>query len=157
MDRISKYPVEELIKKDLTWWVDFLPLYNGVSILWLEKEREPDSTIATDSTLTAVRGFSGKQYFHMTYLQKVAEGRNIAQLEMVALILGLQLWGNRASGRCIKMFVDNQVVATVVNTGRSNDRFLQDALREIAFISATGNFQVITEFLPGVQNRIVDL
>ena len=55
------------------------------------------------------------------------------------------------------MFVDNQAVAIIVNTGRSRDEHLQDALQEVAFLAATGEFQIVTQYLPWVQNRIPDL
>ena len=71
-----------------------MPLYKGVSILWLEQEREPDKLVATDATLEACGGYSSKQYFHTRFPDHIKNGRNIAHLEMYAMIVGLKLWGN---------------------------------------------------------------
>ena len=52
--------------------------------------------------------------------------------------------------------MDNQVVASVINTGASRDPQLQEALRELAMVAATHQFVVKAKHIPGVDNRIPD-
>ena len=52
--------------------------------------------------------------------------------------------------------VDNEAVASVVNTDRGKDKHLQDSLREIALIAVENQFVIKAKHIPGVQNRIPD-
>lgn len=52
---------------------------------------------------------------------------------------------------------DNEAVANLINTGRARNVNLQDGLREICFLAAKHEFEIISRFLPGSQNRLPDL
>ena len=54
------------------------------------------------------------------------------------------------------MHVDNEAVANVINSGKSRDTDLQNALREIALIAARHQFVIKARHIPGVDNRVPD-
>ena len=45
------YRIEESIMKDLGWWLTFLKVYNGTSIMWLQQRMETNEFFATDACL----------------------------------------------------------------------------------------------------------
>ena len=52
--------------------------------------------------------------------------------------------------------MDNEAVASVLNTGACRDRALQNVLREIALIAATHQFVIKARHISGVSNRVPD-
>ena len=59
--------ISDQLKKDLTWWYRFLPLYNGVSLLNLDEWSEPDEFFASDACLLGCGGICGKSFFHCEF------------------------------------------------------------------------------------------
>ena len=45
------HEVTSEMKQNIQWWIQYLPLYNGVSILWLQDCLKIDGWLATDSSL----------------------------------------------------------------------------------------------------------
>ena len=81
---------------------------------------------------------------------------NIAVLEMWAVMVGLKIWAHKLVGKYFWIHVDNEAVATVLNTSKSRELELQDALREIALLSAQHEFVIKARHIPGVENRVPD-
>ena len=52
--------------------------------------------------------------------------------------------------------MDNEAVASVLNTGSSREPELQNSLREIALIAAHNDFVIKARYIPGVTNRVPD-
>ena len=143
-------------RKDIAWWARFLHHYKGVSIIWLHNNPEPDKIVATDASKKGYRGIAQGQYFRGKFPEQW-KNRNIAELEMRAVIVALTLWGaTLLKGQYFWINVDNEAVATVINTGASRDEILQDALREIAMLAAQHQFQIKAKHISGVSNRIPD-
>ena len=71
-------------------------------------------------------------------------------------MVALKIWGDKLKGKYFWVHVDNEAVASVLNTGRSRDIDLQDSLREIALIGAKHQFIIKARHIPGVLNRIPD-
>ena len=82
--------------------------------------------------------------------------RNIAILEMWAVMVGLKLWGNKLKGKYFWIHVDNEAVALVLNTGSSREPELQNSLREITLISARHQFVIKARHISGISNRLPD-
>ena len=81
---------------------------------------------------------------------------HIAYLEMLAVLAAIRTWTNTIKGTYFWIHVDNEAVATVLNTGASRDEFLQMALREILMIAALNDFMIKARHIKGVDNRIPD-
>ena len=148
-------PVEA--RKDVAWWGRLMQTYNGVSIIWLHKDPVTDSILASDASKKGYGAFLSK---HNTYLRgefpKEMQDRNIADLEMLAVLISLKAWGTRLTGRYFWIHVDNEAVAQVINSGRSRDLFLQNALREITMLAALHQFVIKAKHISGISNRIPD-
>ena len=133
MDRNTSYTIPLGARKDIAWWGRFLPSYNGVSLIWLVREPTVDSVIATDTCLKGFGGTlsKGRKYFRGKFPQKW-QGQNIALLELLAVMAALKLWSTQVTGLYFWIHVDNEAVATILNTGACRDEKMQDILREIA-------------------------
>ena len=58
-------------RKDLRWWLRFISVYNGVSLIPTQLWSAPDGVFSTDSCLTGCGGMSSDQYFHVIFPQDV--------------------------------------------------------------------------------------
>jgi hypothetical protein len=151
-------PVE--VKKDFQWWAEFLPLYNGVSMMPFEDWESPDDWIASDACLTGCGGWCAQtgEFFHSEFPSGILESQlHINALEMLSLTVCLKIWSAFCLGKRVKVFCDNLASVTVINTGATRDVFLQTCLREICMLAAQGQFEIRAVHIAGVDNRLPDL
>lgn len=146
------------ILRDFYWWAQFLPSYNGISMMPLEGWSNPDAVLATDSCLVGCGGVTESQFFHSTFPEAIArQGLHINALELLTLTVALKLWGSTLIGKRILVFCDNMASVQVLNSGASRDLFSQACLREVCWFAARYQFEVRGKHLPGVSNRLPDL
>ena len=155
MDRKNNYRIPLEARKDIAWWGRCMTIYNGTSLLWLMKEPGTDTVLQTDACPKGFGGIYGKEYFRGRFPEQ-EQNRNIAILEIWAVMAGLKLWTHQLKGKYFWVHVDNEAVASVLNTGRSRDMELQNTLGEIALIAATNQFVIKAKHIPGVTNSIQD-
>ena len=156
LHRKGKHNIPLEARKDFAWWGRFLQNYNGVSIIWLHNNPQPGSIIATDASKKGFGGLADNEYFRGRF-PKNWEEKNIAELEIRAVVVALNIWGStKLKGQYFWVHVDNEAVATVMNTGASRDPALQEALREIALLAAKFQFMIKAKHISGVSNRILD-
>lgn len=150
-------PVEA--RRDLDWWDRFLTTYSGISVAWLVSVPEPDSVFSTDASLVGYGAVCGSEYLHGVFPSWMwaADGFSIVHLEMAVVVLACKVWASKLQGLYIRVSVDNQAVATVINSGRSRDSLLQAYLRELVYVSAMGDFILRARHIPGRTNVLPDL
>ena len=144
-------------KKDLRWWSKFVDQFNGVSyippLIWAE----PDVTFSTDSCLKGCGGICGYQYFHASFPESIRkQGLPIHKLEMLAVLVGVRLWGQQCEGQKVRIYCDNEAVVQVLNSSKTKDSFLGTCLRELWFEVSKYRFQLKAIHLPGEENRVAD-
>jgi hypothetical protein len=148
----------ESVKKDVFWWYEFMPLYNGVSMMALEEWSKPDSVFSSDACLSGCGAFAEGRYFHSSFPSVVCDQElHITQLEMLTVVVATKLWCYRWRGKRIQVFCDNNSSVQVINSGRTRDAFLQSCLRELCFVAAIHEFEMRAVHIAGVDNRLCDL
>ena len=142
-----KYNVPLQVKEDLKWWEKYLEEYNGCSLMWLVQCDECDKKFTTDACLTGIGALNENRYYHSN-VEKFMEiyskiKINIAHLEMLAIVIGLKLWKEQISGCKFKIGCDNKVVLAALNAGKSKDLLMQDLLREVTYLLATSQSEMV--------------
>ena len=144
-------------KKDLRWWSMFIRDYNGVSFIPAMGWDEPDVTFATDSCLEGCGGICFKEYFHVAFPKSIKDQQlRIHHLEMLAVLIGVRIWGKYCIGMKVQIFCDNDAVVHVINSSKTKDIFLGSCLRELWLEVARHGFELRAIHLPGVENRVPD-
>ena len=164
INMLRKFPkkghciVEEDLKSDVKWWRKFMRQYDGISILPPLRWDAPDRIFSTDATLKACGGWSEGLAFHVEFPAEILResGGNINELELMAFVLAIRLFGERLCNRNILAYCDNKVSVDVVNSGAARNRFSQKCLRELCFLTAEKNAMVRLVHLNGSDNRISD-
>jgi len=143
--------------KDLRWWQCFLRQYNGVSLIPSLNWSTPDKIFSTDACLTGCGGLAGDIYFHAQFPDFILKEQfPIHQLEMIAIMVAVRLWGNKWKGLNITVYCDNEAAVTVLNSGRTKDSILAKCVREIWLCTALGQFQLRAVHLSTHANRLAD-
>ena len=155
LPRQGRHTIPRGARKDIAWWGRFAHTYNGISMIWMHNNPQLDRLIATDASKTGFGGITGTEYFRGKF-PKQWKDRNIAELEIRAVIIALKIWAKKVAGQYFWIHVDNEAVAIILNSGASRDETLQDALREVAMIAAENQFIIKAKHISGVSNRIPD-
>ena len=149
--------LSDSFRKDLRWWARFIEQYNGVSFIPAATWTEPDISFATDSCLIGCGGFCNKEYFHTSFPDAIRKQQlPIHCLEMLAVLLGVRIWGPHLQGLKVQIYCDNEPAVNVINSGRTTDAFMGSCIREIWLAVSTYGFQLRAIHLPGEENRVPD-
>ena len=124
--------------------------------MWPKQHLQPDAITSCDASLLGAGGILwGKAYYRFTFPPEWS-GKNIAYLEMWAIILCLRAWGSELKGNKIVINCDNESCCHVLTHGRSRDLFLQAAMREVAYLLATQQVELRVEHVLSTHNSIPD-
>lgn len=135
-----------------------MPHFNGVSIIYTSSWSSPDKVFATDACLTGCGGCSGRRMFHKELpVDVLVRFPFIHQLECLAILVAMCLWGSAWKGQHLTVFCDNEAVVRVLNSGKTRDPLLGKLLHNIWLVSCTHEFDLRAVHLPGVENRVADL
>ena len=120
-----KFRCESAVRKDIRWWMQFINVYNGVSLIPTQLRSAPDSIFSSDACLTGCGGMSSEQYFHVEFPPQVLlRFTTIHLLEALAIVIALRLWAHLWRGRRIIVHCDNFSVVSSLNSGHIRDKLL---------------------------------
>ena len=153
----SKYQVQEEMSKDINWWRQYLPKFSGVCMLWLQDVKEYDKLLASDASLIGGGGIHDKEYFHVKFPQEIInQTSNIAQREMVTILIAVKLWARKLKGKVVRFYTDNENCMYAIKCGRSHDEFMLKCLRDLVWITAENEILLRCKFVRSRQNLLPD-
>ena len=138
--------------KDLKWFNTFLSVYNGVSFFQYPYTK----AVHLDACTTGL----GAIYENQVYALQLPNSwpqHNIAQLEMINILVALKVWHNQWAGQRVVINCDNQAVVAVLTNGRSRDVVLAKYARNIFMWLSTCNIDMKVVHIAGKKNSIADL
>ena len=118
-------------KKDLKFFLDVLPDYNGVRIL--EKDPVPaQETLELDACLTGCGAFANNMYYAEEFPEEIQQaGHTIAHLEMLNVVVAIKIWRHEWAGHTLSVRCDNMNTCLAIASGRSKDPYMQHCIREL--------------------------
>ena len=138
-------------KKDLKFFLDLLPSYNGVRVL----RKQPvvcQEHLELDACMTGCVACTGTHYYSEQFPTTVVEtNHTIARLELLNITVGIKVWCDMWAGQSVQVACDNTNACLAIQTGRSRDPFMQHCAREIFLYSARHDIEVQFLHRPGVQ------
>ena len=159
----QKRKVSKQLKGDINWWINFMEIFDGITIMPPVRWDPPDMIFSTDSCLTSCGGWSYMgnntgEAFHAKFPNWIRKQQNIFinELELLALIIGIKKWIDEVENRNLLPYCDNQVCVDIVNKGKASNSFSQSCLREICYLMATKNACLKLIHLSTEENRISD-
>ena len=137
-----------------------MPLYNGVSVIPKPHWSAVNSIIATDACLSGCGGFNflSGEFFHAVFpVRFEQENWSINELELLAIMVALKLWASQLKTERFRMHCDNTTAVAAMNLSRVRNPNVQACMREIAYIAATAEFEVLVVHVEGASNTLPDL
>lgn len=140
--------------KDLTWWIDYSSTFNGV-FYYREVEHE---AIHTDACNEGAGIFFKGQWFYINWIGDFPSCVNlhINYKEVMAIILGLEIFAPRLANTHITVVTDNTAAKGILNKGRSRSTFVMSWLRRLFWVCSMYNISFRVIHVPGSLNQIPD-
>ena len=143
-------------KKDLEFFNNLLPDYNGVKIMD-KVEVECQGLLELDACLVGCGAYVGNEYYSELFpVRVVQEEHMIAHLEMLNVVVALKTWAERWRGQRIRVHCDNTNTCLAIQTGRSKDVYMQGCIRELFMYMVRYDVELAATHRPGTEMRIAD-
>ena len=138
-------------KKDLKFFLDLLPRYNGIRLLQ-KGDVECQQQLELDACMTGCGACTGRQFYSERFPQEVQRaGHTIAHLELLNVTVAIKVWSEQWEGQRVQVICDNSNACLAIQTGRSRDQFMQHCAREIFLYATRYDIEVHAVHRPGVQ------
>ena len=140
--------------RDLNWFTKFLLQFNGIRVFpYIGNTFEVD--------LDASPYGLGAVFDKLCYAAKFPFGFNpaltIVHLEMLNVYVALKMWAHHWANSQLKLRSDNAAVVASLNSYRSKDKYLTACCRNIWYILAKYNIQLVASHIPGKMNILPDI
>lgn len=143
------------VRRDISWWSQFLEIFNGRSMLL---DQKPIDCVFTDACDDAAGGSFGTDWFYFNWSQDwpLAQHFHINEKEVIAVALAAHRWAHKWTNKRIIIYSDNTVTVASINKGTSGNFHIMKCLRSLFWLSAMFNFHLTAKYLPGALNIAAD-
>lgn len=160
-DNSTKYrinlKVNDEMRADINWWLTFLPSFNGVSLIKPSCWDFQDLLFTTDACLEGGGATCLDECISFIFPPHIStDAVHISALEFTAVVVAVRYWSPVLAGRKFIISCDNEAVVTVVNTGKTQDHYMQKCLRQLWLLAATFDFEVRLQHISGIHNTLAD-
>ena len=151
-DKLSKIFLTMDFKRDLNWFLEFIPKFNGKAFISHQPTTEE---IELDASLQGLEAGWGNQVYSIP-IPLGYENMSIVHFEMRNILVAIRVWGPHWNGKSIRISCDNQAVVMVLNSGKTRDLTLAAIARNIFMEAAHYDIFLKTVHIMGVLTEIAD-
>jgi hypothetical protein len=162
-DHHTQHPIPRTVQLDIEWWADFMPEWNGVSLLYeLEWRNAPDINIETDACTTGYGARFGRHWIAGVWTPdqlkaaQTPKGISMPYLELLALTLGVATWAHLWTRLMITFVSDCMPVVHAIGGRSSKSKRMMELIRSLHLIAARHGFDFRCTHLAGVLNISAD-
>ena len=136
-------------KKDLKFFLDVLPEYNGVKVVDKEQIQCQDQ-LELDASLEGCGAWTGESYYAERFPLWLREEQHpIAHLELLNVVVAVKVWGDKWRGHRVAIITDNMNTCLAVQSGRSRDPFMHQCVRELFVLKVRFDIEMHIRHQPG--------
>ena len=144
---------EDDVKKDLSWFIQFLLEFNGKVMF---SQAKPEYDIFVDACLTGVGAiWKDNAYAASRHLQATWH-LSITQLEMLNVLIALRVFGDAWHHKSICIHTDNKAAIYSLEKGCIKDKFMQAVGRSVWLIAAIFDITLKFVHIAGSINQKAD-
>ena len=153
----QEWQLSAAFKQDLYWWHQFLPHFNGVSMISPSSWSGVNSVIETDACLEGggAINFVLGEYFHFVFPSCYSHWA-INEKELLVIMVAIKRWYGSLGASRFQINCDNSTAVRAMDLQYIRNDNVQACMREIAFWCAKGDFQMRTVFIEGAKNVYAD-
>ena len=143
-------------RADVEWWVQYVELWNGTSMMHIGQEMPPEVTVTSDASGSWGCGaYSGEHWFMLKWSGALSD-HHITIKEMIPIVLAAALWGQSWRGKSILIQCDNMAVVHIINQGSSKNKVAMHLARCLSFTAAMHEFHLSARHIKGADNILAD-
>jgi len=151
--------LDKSFRDDITWWLTFLPSWNGISAFRDDNWVDNDTLeLYTDSSNVAIGAVFGVKWFCEPFTGKTSfcTDMSITWRELYAIVKAIATWGRHMCNKRIMIHCDNAAVVFIVNSGTSKDIHIMKLVRSLFYLMATNNLEIRVAHIEGIKNTQSD-
>ena len=141
-------------RKDILWWKEFLPYWNGVEIIQEEVVDSDSIRFFTDASGIGIGVFYDGSWFSLPIQN--TKNLGIAYFELLAVLVATMTWGASWCNKQILILTDNQSICDIWFTGSCKDSDIMSLVRKLFFFTAKHNINLLMRHVPGKDNILAD-
>lgn len=155
MSPSAKHKLSASFFRDISWWVNFLRVFNGTQIFL---DREPTVDVMTDACSISAGGFFRGDWFYFNFAvdNPAWSQLHINHKEALAIVLAAKRWAPQWANHRVIIHSDNQAAVQMINKGTTANETIMDELRALFWLSALYNFHISAVYIAGCCNTIAD-
>lgn len=159
-----QFPITRAVSADLIWWQEFLPRWNGVSLLYEADWRDATTIeLFTDACEDGFGGHFKERWFAGRWSPAVwgeamhgRAKRSMPFLELYALVVAALIWGKEWKGMKITFRCDCEPVVKAIEKCRSPRRGMMHLLRILCQTACLSGFDFRAVWILGTDNVAAD-
>jgi hypothetical protein len=163
LPRIAQVSLPPEVHEDVSWWAEFLPRWNGKSLLYDRAwEDAPSIQLVTDACGVGYGGYFGGRWFAGTWSPAVLamahteSAISMPFLELLALVIAAGTFGHLWQRKKIQFHCDCQPAVLAVNGQGSRNPRQMHLLRALTAIACLRGFDFRAVHIAGVTNTVAD-
>ena len=153
----GNFAIPSAVVAELQWFIHFLPHYNGKAMIRLRTT--PTIFMFTDASLVGGGAFvQDYAYFAVKWPSPLLEWNlSISELEIYTVLLAVRAWSDFLSGTTFLVKSDNEATVVVIKSGKTRSLFMADCLKELWFLCASADIDLLISHISGKDNVTADL
>jgi hypothetical protein len=160
--RISSIPMSEGFRKDLAWWLRFLPRWDGLSMFFDAEPAADAPTIYTDASLLAAGASFDNHWFaypwQATHKADAMRIKRISMpyLELLAVLLALNTWASELRGQVVRLCCDCKPMVQAIRKLSSPEPHVMHLLRCLVLLCIEKQILLHAQHISTEENSIAD-
>ena len=141
--------------RDITWWHEFLGVFNGKCDFY---DQHPVTDLQTDACFDAMGAFHNGDWFYSNFWvdHPSLAGLHINYKEALCVVFSALRWAPLWRNKILHVYCDNTAAVAMLNKGTTGSSVMMHYLRILFWLSATFNFRLKAFHVPGKLNVIAD-
>ena len=130
-----KITLDNSMKADIQWWIEYLPTWNGVSVMYdTIWSSNINLHLWSDASDVGIGGYFDGRWLAAPLTDHIKR-QTIAWRELYALVVALSTWSQHIQHKRILFYIDNAAIVHIINNGCSKNKDLMTLVRSLFFYS----------------------
>ncbi|XP_057296127.1 uncharacterized protein LOC130625062 [Hydractinia symbiolongicarpus] len=142
-------------RKDIQWWCEFLPTWNGIAIIHTETLDSSSINLFTDASGVGIGGFFSGAWLSIA-LNLIHE-YSITFIELLAIVVAVFSWGEARKNKQLVLYTDNLAIVHVWSSGSCRCPNIMHLVPFLFFYIAEHNINLLVHHIKGQHNTYADL
>ena len=137
-------------KRDLRFFIDVWPGYNGLRILD-KQDVQCQGELELDACTTGCGAYIGTQFYSEEFPDfLLSQQHTIAHLELLNVVVAVRTWAKEWAHQRVRVLCDNMNACLAVRSGRSRDSFMQGCVRTLFMLCTVHDLELQVNHRPGI-------